>query len=632
MLVRAARRMAAGLHAKWIAVYVQTSRHLGLPDTERHRVIETLRSAEQLGAETVTLTGDSVSQELLAYARERNVTKIIVGKPLRARWKEWLVGSVVQDLVRTSGDIDIYVITGEAGESQTLRGHKPPRRTDWPLYGRAVAVVAICTAVNWLLFPYFGVVNLIMIYLLGVAFVAARWGLGPSVLASVTSVAAFDFFFIPPHLTFAVSDTQYLVTFAVMLTIALYISRLTVRLQQQAAAAHQRERRTAVLYAMSRELATHRKIGDLIAVASRHIHAVFDSQVAFFLPDHAGHLVLQRTPNLFFDVEPKEKGVAQWVYEHGQQAGLGTDTLPGSGALYWPLVGTQGTVGVLAVRPSAPVHRFDLEQLHLLETLANQTALALERALLAKESHVAQVQAETERLRNTILSAVSHDLRTPLATITGAATTALNYVDGAKSDQIRPMLKAIYDEANRLDRLVRNLLDMTRLEAGAIEVKKEWHPIEEVVGAALTRLGGRLEDRQINTHFPADLPLVPIEGVLIQQVLINLLENAIKYARPGTPIDLSAWVADDHLVVEVADRGPGIPLGDEERIFDKFYRSAVHEGGVGLGLTICRGIIEAHGGRIQAHNRMDGGAAFRFTLPLDGAPPTVTPVEVESVG
>jgi two-component system sensor histidine kinase KdpD len=402
-----------------------------------------------------------------------------------------------------------------------------------------------------------------------------------------------------------------------MLIIALLISTLTVRLQQQAAAARQRERRTAVLYAMSRELATHRKIVDLIAVASKHIREAFESQVAIFLPDPSGKLVLQRTPNLFFEVDPKEGGVAQWVYDHGQQAGLATDTLPGSGALYWPLFGTQGPVGVLAVRPPNPGIPFDRDQFHLLETLANQTALAVERARLAKESHLAQVQAETERMRNAILSAVSHDLRTPLASIIGATSAALDSPDAAKSERTWEMLRIAYNEAHRLDRLVKNLLDMTRLEAGAIQAKKELHPIEEVIGAALTRLGGRLEGREVNTHFPVDLPLVPLDGVLIQQVLINLLENAIKYSPPNAPLDVDAWVTEHEIFIEIADRGPGIPLGDEKRIFDKFYRGRPgQEGGVGLGLTICRGIVEAHGGHIGVRNREGGGAVFRFSLPL----------------
>jgi len=628
-LVRAARRMAGELHAKWIAVYVQIPRHLRLPDGERNRVIETLRLAEQLGAETVTLSGDDVSRELLNYARERNVTKIIVGKPLRSRWKAWLFGSVVEELVRRSGDIDIYVISGEEGESRPLAAQAIPHRIDWPAYVQAGAVVLACTALNWLLFPFFGAANLIMIYLLGVAIAATRWGRGPSVFASIASVAAFDFFFIPPYLTFAVSDTQYILTFAVMLVIALLISGLTVRIQQHAAASRQRERRTALLYAMSRDLATRRKIVELVDVASRHIRQVFDSQVAVFLPDATKRPVLQRTEQLFFEFDPKDAGVVQWVYDHSQPAGLGTDTLPGSGALYWPLVGSQGPVGVLAVRPAQPGRRFDLEQLHLLETLANQVALAIERARLAKESQQAALQAETERTRNAILSAVSHDLRTPLAAIIGAASGLLTTASGTDPRQ-RELVQAIYDEANRLDRLMKNLLDMTRLEAGAVQPRKEWHPLDEVVGAALTRLGKRLEGHRVQTRFPATLPLVPIDGVLIQQVLINLLENAVKYAPAGTPIDITASTREKEVLVEVADRGPGLPPGEEKRIFDKFYRAGpAREGGVGLGLTICQGIVEAHGGRIWAENRPGGGAVFRFTLPLEGAQPIIEPEQAE---
>lgn len=343
-----------------------------------------------------------------------------------------------------------------------------------------------------------------------------------------------------------------------------------------------------------------------------------------------GRLVLQRTEQLFFEFDPKETGVVQWVYEHSQQAGLGTDTLPGSGTLYWPLMGSQGPVGVLAVRPSRPGQRFDLEQQHLLEALANQTALAIERARLAKESQQATLQAETERTRNAILSAVSHDLRTPLATITGAASGLLSSASGTDPRQ-RELAQAIYDEANRLDRLMKTLLDMTRLEAGAVQLRKEWHPLDEVVGAALTRLGKRLEGHRVQTRFPATLPLVPLDGVLIQQVLINLLENAMKYAPAGTMIDVTASGSDREVLVEIADRGPGLPPGEEKRIFDKFSRAGpARERGVGLGLTICRGIVEAHGGRIWAENRAGGGAVFRFTLPLEGPQPQVEPEKAES--
>jgi two-component system sensor histidine kinase KdpD len=629
-LVRTARTMAAGLHAKWIAVYVQTPRHLRMPQADSDRVHQTLRLAEQLGAETATLSGENVAQELLTYARTRNVTKIIAGKPVRARWKEWVFGSVVTELVRNSGEIDIYVITGEAGESRPLAAQALRRTSGWSAYGFGLVGVALSTAVAWLMFPYFGVANLIMVYLLGVVLVAVRYGRGPSIVASVLSVAAFDFFFVPPYLSFAVSDIQYLLTFAVMLVVALIISGLAVRIRQQAELARQRERRTAVLYALSRDLATHRGVDGLARVASQHVREVFDSQVAVFVADSSKRLVLQRAEQLFFEFDPKEAGVAQWVFEHNELAGLGSNTLPGASALYLPLVGSKGPIGVLAIRPTQPSRLLDPEQLHLLEALASQTALAIERARLVDEAQHAHVLAETERMRNAILSSVSHDLRTPLATITGAASSLLEEKDTLGSTSRQELARSIYDEANRLTRLVRNLLDMMRLEAGAMQLQKDWHPFEEIVGAALTRLEARLGRHQMRTHFPQDLPLVLLDGVLIEQVLINLLENALKYAPPSTAIELSTSVSDHALLFEIADRGPGLPSGEEQRIFDKFYRAGpVREGGVGLGLTICRGIIEAHGGKIWAENRSGGGTVFRFTLPLEKTQPTIEPEKSE---
>jgi two-component system sensor histidine kinase KdpD len=629
-LVRAARRMAAGLHARWLAVYVQTSRHLRLPEAEREKVTQTLRLAEQLGAETVTLSSDNVSQELLTYARARNVNKIIVGKPVRSRWKEWVFGSVVADLVKNSGEIDIYVITGEAGEGRSLAAPNFQRTSDWSAYGKGALSVIVSSALAWLMFPFFGPTNLIMVYLLGVTFVATRYGRGPSVVASILSVAAFDFFFIPPYFSFAVSDVQYLLTFGVMLVVALLISGLTVRIRQQAEAARQRERRTSVLYAMSRDLATHRLVSNLTREATRHLRDVFESQVAVLLPDANGRLILQPGEQVSFTFDHRDQGVAQWAFDHNQMAGLGTETLPGAGAIYLPLVGLQGPVGVLGVRPAQPQRLLAPEQMHLLETFANQIALVIERARLAEEAQRAQVQAETERMRNALLSAVSHDLRTPLTAITGAASSLLNGPESLPLASRRELSQVIYEEAHRLDRLVRNLLDITRLEAGAVQVQKEWHPLEEVVGAALTRLEGRLRGHIVRTHFPANLPLVPLDGVLIQQVVINLLENALKYAPVTAPVDLSASATAEAIIFEIADQGPGLAPGDEHRIFDKFYRAGpAREGGVGLGLTICRGIVEAHGGRIWAENRPSGGAVFRFTLPLEGTQPSVEPEKVE---
>jgi two-component system sensor histidine kinase KdpD len=626
-LVRAARQMAADLHAKWIAVYVQIPRHLRLPQAERDRLVQTLRLAEQLGAETVTLTGENVAQELLSYARNRNATKILVGKPVRSRWKEWVFGSVVPELIQQSGEIDIYVITGEAGEGQPLIRRSLRRTSDISGYSYASIGVLIATAVAWLMFPYFAPANLIMMYLMAVIVVAIRCGRGPSVLASVLSVAFFDFFFVPPYFTFAVSDAQYFLTFGVMLMVALVISNLAVRIRRQAEMARDRERRTGVLYAMSRDLATHRGTSVLAQFAAKHLREVFDAQVAIFLADADKRVQLQRGEGLYFEFDPKESGVAQWVFDHHERAGLGTDTLPGASALYMPLVGSAGAIGVVAVRPTDASRLLDPDQLHLLESLVNQTALAIERTRLSEEAQKAHVRVETERMRNAILSSVSHDLRTPLATITGAASSLAEERGELDPTARRELSRSIYREADRLDRLLKNLLDMMRIEAGAVQLTKEWHPLDEVVGPALARLEGRLRDHTVNTAFPADLPLVLVDGVLLEQVVVNLVENAAKYAPPGSAIDLSASASDREVIVEVADRGPGIPSGEEARIFDKFYRARpAREGGVGLGLTICRGIIEAHGGRIWAENRSGGGALFRFSIPLTAQQP---PVETE---
>ena len=625
-LIRAARQMATNLHAKLIAVYVQVPRHLRLPQADRDRLVQTLRLAEQLGAETVTLTGEGVAQELLNYARSRNATKLIVGKPVRSLWKEWLFGSVVSELVHQSGDIDIYVITGEAGEGQPLIRRSLKRTSRQREYLYALVGVGMATAVAWAMFPYFSAANLIMMYLMAVIVIAIRLGRGPSVLASVVSVATFDFFFVPPYLSFAVSDIQYVLTFAIMLIVALVISNLAVRIREQAELARDRERRTAVLYTMSRDLATHRGTAMLTQVAAKHLREVFDGQVAMFLADADKRVRLQRGEQLFFDLEPKESGVAQWVFDHNERAGSGTDTLPGASALYLPLVGSTGPIGVVAVRPKDAGLLLDPEQLHLLESLINQVALAIERTRLSEEAQQAHVRVETERMRNAILSSVSHDLRTPLASITGAASSLLDERSLLNANDRLELSRSIYREANRLDRLLKNLLDMMRIEAGAVHLHREWHPLDEIVGAALSRLEERLRDCAVRTAFPPDLPMVQIDGVLMEQVMINLLENAAKYAPSGSVIEVSASAGDKELVVEVADRGQGIPVGEEVRIFDKFYRAKpAREGGVGLGLTICRGIIEAHGGRIWAENRTGGGAVFRFSIPLsEGQPPSIS--------
>jgi len=620
-LVRAGRRLAARLGAEWIVAFVETPAAAKLPQTDRDRVIQTLRLAEQLGAESVTLAGPTMSEEILAYARARNVSKIVIGKPGRSLWKRIVLGSIVDTLVRGSGEIDIYVVSGDKNAAAPKAERRRPEHADWQGYAEALGAVGLCSGIAWLMLAHLGLSNLIMVYLLGVVAVAARSGRGPTVLASVLSVATFDFFFVPPYFSFAVADAQYLVTFAVMLVVALVISGLTVRIRAQAASARDRERRTAALYAMSRELAGSRGVDGLLAIAIRHIVDVFPVEVSVLLPDAAGRLTARSVPAATLSADSTEQAVAQWVFEHRELAGLGTSTLPGAAALHVPLIGSGGAVGVLGVKP-AEAHAFDSpEQFHLLETFANQTALAIERATLADEAQASQVRMETERLRNSLLSSVSHDLRTPLATITGAATTMLE--TGSRLDQQtqHELLESIRDEGERLNRLVQNLLEMTRLESGALELRRDLHPLEEVIGAALTRLAKALGTRRVTVSIPPDLPLVSIDDVLIEQVFVNLLDNAVKYTPPDSAIRIIVTATDRSVTAEVADHGPGLPKGQESRVFDKFYR-ATPDGrrGAGLGLAICRGIVLAHGGRIWAHNLPEGGVAFLFTLPLPDAP------------
>jgi two-component system, OmpR family, sensor histidine kinase KdpD len=630
-LLRAGRRMAASLQATWIAVFVETPASLRMSDADRERLSENLRLAEQLGAEPVRLKGERSAEEVVRFARARNATKIVVGKPTHARWRDFLSPSFLDEVVRSSGDIDIYVITGEAATPSGApdAAARPRAKLDPRAYAASMAAAMGATGVAWLLFGRRQLADVVMVYLLGIILVSLRFGYGPSIAAAVLSVLLLDFIFVPPYLSFAVSDFQHVVTFAVMFVVAVVISNLTRRVRLQADEARYRERRTASLYGVSRELAATRATYSLASVAARHVQEVFEAKSAVWLETTEGRLENVATGDHAFTADEKERGVVEWVFSNDKAAGRGTDTLPLASALYVPLRGAQGRVGVLGVKPNDPRRFQDVEQRTLLEFFASQVASALERSRLADRAQQATLEVEAERLRSSLLSSVSHDLRTPLSVITGAASALLQAEPALTPAARRDLAETIHEEARRLDRLVRNLLDMTRLASGAVKVAKEWQPIEGVIGAALGRLEDQLHDRRIDVRLPPGLPPVRIDGLLIEQVLINLLENAAKYAPSGTPIDISASADVDRLVVEIADRGPGIPQELVDRIFEKFYRLPREGagGGAGLGLAICRGIVEAHGGSIWAENREGGGAVFRFALPIDGTPPELAPEE-----
>jgi len=627
-LIRAAKRMAAGLRAEWIAAYVEAPHKVKPSESDLRQLAEHMRLAESLGAETVTLSGHKASEEVLTYARERNVTKIIVGKPTHPRWKDKVFGSMLDEMVRGSGEIDVYVITGDTGEAPPRpvpkAWRRKPQERGWLL---SITTVGICTGIAALMSPYVPVSDLAMVYILGSMFSATRAGKVPSCFAALLNVLVFDFFFVPPRYTFSVSTPGYLVTFAVMFTVAFVISRLTLKIRDQADAARQRERRTAALYSLSSKLVHERGIEQISAIAVKHISEVFSSHVVVLVPDERETLRIPVTGPVTFALDQKELSVAQWAFNHRQRAGLGTDTLSGAKALYLPLGAANKTVGVLGVMPSHSDGFFDQEQIHVLESFASQIAMAIDRAMLSQEAQQALLKAETETLRNTMLSSVSHDLRTPLAVITGAATTLLEKNINLNQSGRQDLVETIFEEAEHLNQIIRNVLDMTRIESGAITVKKEWQPFEEIVGAVLNRFAEKLKDRPITVNLPADLPLASFDTLLMEQVLMNLLDNAVKYTSRGTPIELSAAVKEDNIIVTISDRGPGIPPGEEERIFEKFVRGGATSGGIGLGLTICDAIITAHGGRIWAENRPGGGADFRFTLPIGEQPPMPDPEE-----
>ena len=622
-LIRGTRRMAGALGAPWLALYVESRQHLRFTDEDRVRLEANLRLAEKLGGETAVIEGaGALVEDILTFARDRNITKLVVGKPSRSRWVELVMGSTVDELIRDSGTIDVYVISGEPGREPATPLIRRTITSPLRNYLLSALTVVLASTLASLIFRKTELADIVMVYLLGILIVATRFGRGPSLLASVLSVAALNFLFVPPYYTFAVTDFRHVGTFAVMLLIGVVIGNLTERIRAQARLARGREQRTHALYRLGQELARSSGSAALVASALQNVATQFQSQGVLLRPDEHGRLQAPAHP-LAFPLNDQELGVAQWVFDHAEPAGLGTLTLPGARATYLPLKGAAGAIGVLGLLPEGAPRWAEPDQRQLLEAFATQTALALERALLAEQGAVDKRRADEERLRNALLSSVSHDLRTPLGVITGAVSTALETPDLPEPAR-RELLQSAQDEAQRLHRLVSNLLDITRLESGALDLQTEWMPLEEVVGAALNRRELASEAHRVRVALPEDLPLVAMDGVLMEQLLLNLLDNALKYSPPESPVDIKAWAAGKSLTLSIADQGPGIPAGEEERIFEKLARgqAASNRPGAGLGLAICKGIVTAHLGRIQAVNHPQGGAQFLVTLPL-GTPPVM---------
>ena len=647
-LIRAGKRLASSLHADWVVAYVETPKLQRLSAAARDEVLTYLRLAEELGASTVTLSAQDMAQEILRYAREKNVTKIVLGKPTRTGWRRWVLGSVVDTVVRQAHDVDVYLLALDNTTSSPaaaglelltrsraylgLRERQTPGKSRYQRYIWSVAVTAGATLLCAPMFGRFDPANLVMVYLVGVIVVATRYGRGPSGLASLLSVGAFDFFYVPPRFTFAVSDAQFLVTFAVMLLVGLVISNLAANLRSQASVASHRERRAAVLYALTRELGAAQTEQAVARIAVTHIGEEFEGQSVVLFPDARGKIVHPKAQSIHYSFHGSDIGVAQWVYDHGQVAGRGTDTLPGTDGVYFPVKGASGTIAVLVLLPVNLRRVFLPEQQRLVDTFISLIMQAADRIRFAQEAQNANVKAETEGLRNALLNAISHDFRTPLAAIVGASSSLIDVQTRLTEEGRLELARTIYEEARRMTKLANSLLDMARLEAGSVALRRQWCGIEEIVGSVVPRLHARLAEHPVDIRLPPTLPLVNIDPAMIEQVLENLLENAAKYTPPGTPIEIGAELVHEQVVVWIADRGPGLPGGLEERLFDKFYRGHAEraQSGVGLGLTICRAIVEAHGGKISGLSRPGGGAEFRFTLPAGEEPPAIAPEQDET--
>ena len=620
-LIRVGKRFADALDAEWLVVSVETPAMLKLGEAERNRRVNLMRLAESLGAQSVTLDGPSASAALTEYARLRNVTRIVVGEPRRWGLKALFRPSTATRLVRGGDGFDVSVIarrdsapTGEVtpASSPSWRGFS------FRLYGAAIGISAACTVVAAVMFPFFELTNLVMIYLLGATIAALRLGRGPASATAVANILAFDFFFVPPRFSMAVADFEYIVTFGVMLAVALTIATLVASVRAQTLVAGARERRTALLYGMSRELAATRSVEDLARIAVKHVAETFSSRAVVLVPDANGRIHYPSGELMAGSLPKADLAAAQWVYEHGVAAGLGTDTLRTTPAQYLPLKGAHGALGVLAVEPTHPRRLLLPEQRHLIETFAAQIALALERASAQDLVEASRVGVETERLRNTLLASISHDLRTPLAVIAGASS-ALNDPSMVFDAAARRSLTAqIETKSKEMAEIMSNVLELMRLESGQISLRLAPVMVEDLVSTALQRLGSRLALHPVESRIPANLSPVQGDSALLLQVFTNLLENVVRHTPAGTRTFIAAEPEGSFLRVDIEDSGPGFPPGDIELLFAKFHRGREEgsTGGAGLGLSICRAIISAHGGHIEAIQAAGGGARFSFTLPI----------------
>jgi two-component system sensor histidine kinase KdpD len=625
-LVRYTKRLADRLHAAWTALYVETKRSLQLTEVERDRIADTLRLAQALGGEAVTVPGGDrrIADDVVAYAQANNITQIVIGKSTRSRWFELLHGSVVRDLLRSCGNISVHVIAGEELEKEAI-----PKKTvrtadaEEPIsanhYLHALLAVAASVGISELLWPWIGLPNTDLVFLTAIVGIAVRFGLWPSLFASIVSALCYNFFFTEPYYTFNIADSRNVVAVLFFTVVAIIVSNVAARARALAVAAMARARATESLYAFSRKLSGVGTLDDVLWATSYQIAMMLKLRVVLLLPENGTIAVKAGYPPE--DVlDEADIAAAKWAWEHNRAAGRGSETLPGAKRLFLPMRTGRGVIGVVGIDSDKPGPLLTPDQRRLLDALMDQGALAIERVHLVQDLDQAERKVEADRLRAALLTSISHDLKTPLAAIVGAAGTLKGF-SGELNDQGKlDLVSTILEESERLNRFIANLLDMTKLESGAIKPNTALHDVGEIVGTALERAGEILALHKVEIDLAPDLPMLDLDPVLFEQVLFNLLDNAAKYAPPDTTVLIESWREDDAVKLQVVDQGAGIPPEELGRIFEKFHRAQKEDqvrAGTGLGLAISRGFIEAMGGTLNATNRPDRpGAVFTITLPV----------------
>ncbi|AJY45112.1 sensor histidine kinase [Martelella endophytica] len=632
-LVRYAKRLADRLHAPWVALHVEGRRTQSLDDDGRDRIAAALRLAQSLEGDAVTVPGGGgrVAADIVAYARANNITHIVIGKSERSRWFEILHGSVVHELVRHAGDISVDVVAGSKpggvpASRASVAVAEPRSRPDWKAYLKATMVVAMAVGFGLALWPWLGVEHIALIFLTGVVTVAVWFGLLPSLYASVLSAACYNFFFTNPYHTFLISRPREIVSVVFFTIVAVIVSNVAARARAQTIAAKARARTTEALYSFSRKLAGASTLDDVLWASAHQMASMLKARIIILLPENGTVAVRAGVPpdDTLVDADI---AAARWALEHNRPAGRGADTLPGAARLYVPLTTGETPVGVVGLDSDRQGPLLTPEEQRLLDALADQAAVAIERIQLVADVDKARLAAEADKLRSALLASISHDLKTPLAAILGAAGNLRDYSAALSEQDRNDMLSTIVDESERLNRFIANLLDMSRIETGAMEPNASLQYLDDMVGSALRRAQKMLSRHHVRTELPADLPMLKVDPVLFEQVIFNLLDNAAKYAPPQTAIRMRAWKDGNWVMIQILDEGPGIPPADLERVFDSFHRARKRDhvlAGTGLGLSICRGFVEAMGGTITSANRTDrSGAVFTIRMPTPANPPRV---------